>query len=176
MFFKSDDEPGQTTNFSKPSPSPKTKTGGSAVSLIAEGVSITGDLIGESDLQVDGSVEGKVKCERLTIGRTGSVNGQLKADTVAIAGQFKGKVTTRVLTMASSAKVDGTLAVEESLAIEAGAFFEGQCHRVGRSGAAQGSKPLGPEDKGAHDAKFDSIKKELSGSQTPGQEKKVANG
>ncbi len=171
MFFKSDEEGGQNADFYAGSPAAKSGSGGQNVSMIAAGVAITGDLIGESDLRVDGSVEGKVKCSRMTIGENGSISGQLKADTVLIAGEFKGKVTTRVLTMTNTAKVDGTLMVGESLAIEAGARFEGQCQRTQMRGGQK------TPDAAVHNEQFDEIKKQLSNQ--PGQvdmNKKAANG
>lgn len=117
-----------------PSSPPRSRPGTAGTSVIADGVSITGDLVGENELQIDGNVEGKIKCGRITIGKGGSVNGQIKADTVMISGSFKGKISAGTLNLSNTARVDGSLVVKDSLAIEAGAHFEGQCQRPPNKG------------------------------------------
>ena len=57
------------------------------------------------------------------------VRGSITADSVRVAGTVKGGVTAKAVTLAGSAKVDGDI-VHQSLSIETGAAFEGQCRRM----------------------------------------------
>lgn len=142
----------------------RSRSGTGGTSVIADGVSITGDLIGESELQVDGNVEGKIKCGRITIGKGGSVNGQIRADIVMISGSFKGKVSAGTLNLSNTARVDGTLVVKDSLAIEAGAHFEGQCQRPPNKGEVRSDND-----------KFNDIKTQLGAGGDDSPMRKAAN-
>jgi len=97
----------------------------SVASLIAEGVRIRGDIATESDLHLDGSVEGDLKVARLTIGESGSVNGTVTAESVEIRGAVTGTISARQVRLWASARVDGDISHTE-LSIEAGAHFEGR--------------------------------------------------
>ena len=94
-------------------------------SLIASDVLIRGDVGAAGDMQLDGAVEGDVKVARLTIGETGSVTGQIQAETVEIRGRVSGTVAARQVRLHATARVDGDISHAE-LSIEAGAHFEGR--------------------------------------------------
>lgn len=173
MFFRSDDD-SQQTKAAAPTPIPtltqpapaRTRTRDERVSVISADIRIVGDLEGEGELQIDGTVEGNIKSKTVTIGQSGVINGEIKADTVLIAGQFAGKIKSRVLTLTKTAHVDGNVAAQESLAIEAGAHFEGQCLRPN---AKQGNVK-------EHDGKFAEIKKQLGAAPVQPDLKKAATG
>lgn len=94
-------------------------------SLVAEGVTIRGDLATDGDLHLDGAVEGDLRAGRLTIGESGSVTGTVSADSVEIRGAVKGTISARQVRLWASARVDGDISHSE-LSIEAGAHFEGR--------------------------------------------------
>jgi len=137
--------------------------------VITDDIHITGDLSGNGDLRIDGAVEGNIRCHGLTIGESGRVEGEITAEAVEIGGRFNGKITTRVLTLTRSARVDGTLSVTESLAIEAGAHFEGYCQRppVVEGGAVKGS------NKGSRTGEREPAFEEVSDPRVTRAEKKV---
>lgn len=142
MFFKSEEASGQAADLSVTPPSPpRSRPRPDNRSVITDDIRITGDLSGSGDLRIDGAVEGNIRCRGLIIGESGRVEGEITAETVEIGGRFNGKITTRVLTLTRSARVDGTLSVSESLAVEAGAHFEGYCERppVGEGSAIKGA-------------------------------------
>ena len=56
-----------------PAPAPERKQD---MSLIAQGVTLTGDIDGAGDVSIDGTFQGKIKCRKLIIGETGSFRGQ----------------------------------------------------------------------------------------------------
>ena len=159
MFFKSEEAPRRRTDLPATPPSSKSAARGDNRSVITDDIRITGDLDGGGDLRIDGAVEGNIRCHGLTIGESGRVEGEIAADIVEIGGRFNGKITTRVLTLTHSAKVDGSLSVSESLAIEAGAHFEGHCQRTAsvETGAARPPQMQVPkgENEPAHEAATD---------------------
>lgn len=98
------------------------------INLINEGTRITGDLVAQGDVRIDGFLKGDVNTRaRLAIGASGQVEGQLTGSMVDIAGEVKGDVVvTGVLTLRKTAKIRGDLTVGK-LVIEEGAMFSGQC-------------------------------------------------
>lgn len=151
MLFKSEDNSAHSTDKTSAFPAAKQKAR-SAASVINADINITGDLVGDGDLQILGSVAGDIKCESLTIGESGSVQGEVESDTVTVSGKLSGTVRARVVTMTQTASVDGSLIVAESLSIEAGAHFDGEIQRSQKAGAAKSS----------HDDTFDQVKEQLA--------------
>ena len=97
----------------------------SVASLVAEGVRIQGDVASESDLHLDGAVDGDLRVGRLTIGETGSVTGTITADGVDIRGRVTGTIIARQVRLWATARVDGDISHTE-LSVEAGAHFVGR--------------------------------------------------
>lgn len=94
-------------------------------SLVAEGVTIRGDLATAGDLHLDGALEGDVTAGHLTIGETGAVTGSIRAECVEIRGRVSGTISARQVRLLASARVDGDVSHAE-LSIETGAHFEGR--------------------------------------------------
>ena len=59
-------------------------------SILAQNLVIEGSVQSDSEVQIDGLVRGDVRVERLTIGETGRVEGQVVAETaeVFLEGEF----------------------------------------------------------------------------------------
>ncbi|MGZ3378365.1 MAG: bactofilin family protein [Phenylobacterium sp.] len=96
-----------------------------ACSLIAENVSLEGDMVSEGDVQLDGSVRGDLKLNHLTIGETGAVDGLITAETVEIRGRVTGEITAKTVRLYATARVDGDI-THVQIAIDAGAHFAGR--------------------------------------------------
>jgi cytoskeletal protein CcmA (bactofilin family) len=96
-----------------------------ACSLIAENVSLVGDLTSEGEVQLDGAVRGDLKVGHLSIGETGQVEGAVEAETVEIRGRVVGTIAARAVRLYASAKVDGDI-THTQIAIDAGAHFSGR--------------------------------------------------
>lgn len=94
-------------------------------SLVAEGVTIRGDLATSGDLHLDGALEGDLTAGHLTIGETGAVTGSIQAECVEIRGRVSGTIAARQVRLWASAHVDGDISHAE-LSIEAGAHFAGR--------------------------------------------------
>ena len=96
-----------------------------ACSLIAENVSMVGDLVTEGEVQLDGAVRGDLKAGHLSIGETGQVEGAVEAETVEIRGRVAGTIAARAVRLYATAKVDGDI-THTQIAIDAGAHFSGR--------------------------------------------------
>ena len=99
-----------------------------AASLIAENVTVNGDLASDGDVQLDGVIRGDVRVGRLTIGESGQVEGAIEAEAVDIRGRVTGSVTAQQVRLHASAQVLGDI-THAQLAVDAGARFEGRSLR-----------------------------------------------
>ncbi|MBI3497482.1 MAG: polymer-forming cytoskeletal protein [Proteobacteria bacterium] len=112
----------------------------SAPSIISADLRITGNLESDGDIQIDGSVDGDIRSGRVTISESAVVKGAVEAETVRIAGRLTGQVKARQVTLMTSARVVADV-MQESLAIEPGASFEGNCRHFSRGeGATTGAQ------------------------------------
>ena len=122
-------------------------------SVISPDITVRGDLVGETDLYVDGAVEGNIRGRSLTVGPSGRVVGEVDARKVEVSGTFEGQIRAAEIVLTRSAKVQGDIAASESLTVETGAEFEGHCSRTTAGAAAAkpadtGKKKAGGDDKG----------------------------
>ncbi len=100
-----------------------------APSILSRNLHITGNLVTEGDIQVDGTVDGDIKSVLITVGVEAVVNGAVVGDTVRVDGTVNGQINGRVVQLGKSAKVSGDI-IHESLAVEAGAFVHGMCRNI----------------------------------------------
>ena len=124
MFSKQPTKPAKAPSARPESPeAPARKP--IACSLIAENVSMVGDLATEGEVQLDGALRGDLKAGHLSIGETGQVEGAVEAETVEIRGRVAGTIAARAVRLYASAMVDGDI-THSQLAIDAGAHFSGR--------------------------------------------------
>ncbi|MGB0694151.1 MAG: bactofilin family protein [Rhodospirillaceae bacterium] len=98
-------------------------------SIISADLTVTGDLLSAGEIQIDGRVEGDIRCASLIIGISGAVTGEITSDSIRIHGTVNGQVVSKSVFLASTARMVGDVS-HESLAIEPGAFMEGHCRRI----------------------------------------------
>lgn len=98
-------------------------------SIISSDVRIKGDLVSPGEVQLNGTIEGDLRCGRVTIGEEGSVLGTVTADTIVVKGTVMGTIQARRVELLKSAKVVGDIC-HEGLSIENGAYIEGRCTHV----------------------------------------------
>jgi cytoskeletal protein CcmA (bactofilin family) len=98
-------------------------------------------------------IEGDVTARALTVGGTARISGELTGQEVIIHGQISGKITSKNVRLAKTAKVVGDI-FHEVLAIEAGAHIEGQLLRIDEAAKSrkaassdQAAKPAGANGK-----------------------------
>jgi cytoskeletal protein CcmA (bactofilin family) len=98
----------------------------SAPSIISADMVIAGSLSSTGDIQIDGRVEGDVHSIGLVIGDKAEVHGEVCAEDVTVRGKVVGRIRGRKVLLAATSHVEGDI-LHEALAIETGAFFEGNC-------------------------------------------------
>lgn len=112
-----------------------------APSIITEKIFIGGDVIGEGALELEGRIEGNVRCLSVTVRVQGKVKGDITAERVEIHGIVDGNVRARFVHLGATARISGTI-THQNIQIEPGAHFDGQCKRVTDPRAADSLKAL----------------------------------
>ncbi|MDR3498083.1 MAG: polymer-forming cytoskeletal protein [Parvibaculum sp.] len=147
MFSRSKDketEKPTAAQASAPAPiAPVKRTGvRTAPSIISTDLVVHGNLVATGDIQVDGTVEGDIRSQSLTIGEKASITGEIVADDIVIRGRVIGTIRGRRVQLSSTCHVEGDI-LHEALAVETGAFFEGNCrHSDDPIGQASAPKPM----------------------------------
>jgi len=113
--------------------------GAAGMSFIGPELVVSGDVVTESQLHVDGRIDGNVKCGQLIQGLAGTIAGNIEADEARLAGTVEGTVIARTLWVEASAKILGDVAYE-TVSIDAGAQIEGRLAR--RAALALDEPPL----------------------------------
>lgn len=135
MFSK---DKGETTTSRTPAASKQQQV----PSIISANLRIIGNLISEGDVQVDGVIEGDVRSRTLTVSEGATIHGQIQADTVRIRGNTLGRITANNVELGPTAKVIGDI-VHTVIAIESGAYLEGQCKHMEKDKIAQAASQSG---------------------------------
>lgn len=100
-------------------------------SLVANDMTLEGNITGGGELQVDGVIKGDVRVERVTVGDGGQVDGGIYAEAVEVRGKVSGSITAKQVRLYGACHVDGDI-THEQLAMETGAFFQGRSLRLQR--------------------------------------------
>ena len=110
---------------------------GKAASVIGADVEIVGQIKSASPIQIEGLVDGEVLVEAdVTLGKTGTVKGNLSVNSISISGTIQGNVVARdKVEMKSTAKVLGDIKAKR-LAVEDGVTF------IGRSEVNPSGQPV----------------------------------
>jgi cytoskeletal protein CcmA (bactofilin family) len=97
-------------------------------SIIGEDLTIRGNITSKGEIQVDGEIEGDIRCSSLLLGDKSQVTGGVAAEDVVVRGHIVGSIRGLRITLQPQAHVEGDL-FHQSLAIEQGAYFEGKSRR-----------------------------------------------
>jgi cytoskeletal protein CcmA (bactofilin family) len=110
---------------------PKLRMSGGAPprSVIDACLVITGNLQSDRDVQVDGELNGDIRCSQLIVSRDATVNGNIVADEVVVRGKVKGVIRADQVMLQHTAQVESEI-FHKSLVIEEGACFDGQSRRI----------------------------------------------
>lgn len=100
-----------------------------APSMLCADMTVTGNLMTEGDLQIEGRVDGDIDANVLLIGKDAFVGGEIRANEVVVNGHVKGRIRGTKVRLAETARVEGDI-LHASIAIEAGAHFEGSVRRA----------------------------------------------
>ena len=107
---------------------------------------ITGNLQSERDVQVDGELNGDIRCSQLIVSRDATINGNIVADEVVVRGKVKGVIRADQVMLQDTARVESEI-FHKSLIIEEGACFDGQSFRTDQP--TRGNADLEPQSESA---------------------------
>ena len=94
--------------------------------MIGEGVTITGTIKANSKVTIQGTVDGDIECNSITISKSGNVKGKIKTDTITVEGKAEGEVNADdVLNIKSTGHVSGKVFYGE-IQIEEGGKISGE--------------------------------------------------
>jgi cytoskeletal protein CcmA (bactofilin family) len=106
-----------------------------SVSVISADLKVVGNLICQGAVQIDGQVEGDIDTKQLTIGEQARISGTVKAETIRVAGTVEGELSANTVVLLKTARVTGDI-VHKDLAIETGAYLEGNVRRSENPGSS----------------------------------------
>ena len=113
----------------RPSPAPMTSPSPKpAPSVLASDLTILGNVRSSGDIQVEGVVEGDIRAQVLIVGESATVKGEVVAEEVIVHGRVAGRLRGLKVRLSASARCEGDI-IHKTIAIEAGAFFEGTVQR-----------------------------------------------
>jgi cytoskeletal protein CcmA (bactofilin family) len=95
---------------------------------ILSGTEITGDIVSDSNLLIEGEIIGNISCSgKVKIGTSGKIRGNLVCVNAEVDGAMDGELTIEnLLVLHSTARIKGDIQTLK-LTIEEGAYFEGAC-------------------------------------------------
>lgn len=99
------------------------------VSVLGQGMLITGNIVCAGSVQISGRVIGDIHASQLTICDGAKVEGKIIAPDTTIQGVFNGTINGNNVKLQSTAVVDGEI-FSKSLTIEQNAMFEGVARRL----------------------------------------------
>lgn len=113
-----------TTNMA----TPQTQTTGAMFNALTAGSKIIGTVIADSDIRIDGTIEGNVKCSgKVVIGEKGFIKGTVSCQNSEIQGKLEGKIeVNQTLALRATANIQAEVNTQV-LIVEPNAIFNGTC-------------------------------------------------
>ena len=76
--------------------------------MIGDQVTITGTIKASNEVTIQGTVDGDIDCNSVTINKSGNVKGKIKTETMTVEGKVEGEVNVNaVLSIKSEGHVSG---------------------------------------------------------------------
>jgi cytoskeletal protein CcmA (bactofilin family) len=93
--------------------------------VISDGITIKGDIIGKGAIRIDGKVEGNVELEKgVILGEKAEIIGKVKSKEVVVFGKLSGDLECKDLYIKSTGKIDGNILVN-AFAVDMGGKYNG---------------------------------------------------
>ena len=96
-----------------------------SLSIIGEGIELSGEINTEGNIHIDGSMNGIIRANEVVIGPNGNFDGEIIADILIINGTIKGKFTIKNLHIRAEGLLQGR-AKYEVLVVESGGRIQGE--------------------------------------------------
>lgn len=101
---------------------------GTLFNALTAGSKITGTIVTDTDIRIDGTVEGDLQCAgKVVIGEKGALKGTIVCRNAEILGRIEGKISvSETLALRATANLKGD-AETHTLIVEPNAVFNGNC-------------------------------------------------
>ena len=94
--------------------------------MIGEGVTITGTIKANNEVTIQGTIDGDIECNSVTINKSGNVKGKIKTETMIVEGKAEGEMNVNdVLNIKSDGHVNGKVFYGE-IQIDEGGKLSGE--------------------------------------------------
>lgn len=123
--------------------------------LIGADTELVGDLTLNDNLHVDGRIQGNIESSAdVTIGKTGRMVGEIRAQRVLVSGRVQGRIDVERLEIVAGGEVEGNV-VTVDLVIETGGRFNGSSEIRAENPARSVAEPArrDPKKKAVDDGK-----------------------
>jgi len=116
--------------------------------VIGTKTTVKGEITGDEDVLVEGTVEGQIKISRdLRVAASGSVRANVEANSVIVSGEVLGDCTAAVrVDIQATGRLTGNIRAPK-IVIAEGAVFRGNSDMSPRQGEARSGIMTGPADK-----------------------------
>lgn len=120
---------------------------GHAQTIIAQGVRVEGDFTSQGDVLIEGEVEGSVStASALRIGETSRIRADVSAQSAVVAGIVEGNIrVAETLELLESSRVEGDIEAKV-LSVASGAKVNGRISMDEHAGKKEGKKREALED------------------------------
>ena len=78
--------------YSEPEPEVKKEINSFSSLMIGEGVTITGTIKADNEVNIHGTIDGNIDCNSVTINKSGNVKGKVKSEIMTVEGKVEGEV------------------------------------------------------------------------------------
>ena len=97
-------------------------------SLITKGTTITGNLVSQGNIRIEGNFIGNVKSKsKIVLGPSSFVDGEILTQKAEIDGEVRGKMQiSELLSLKPSAVINGDI-ITKNISVESGAVINGKC-------------------------------------------------
>ncbi len=147
LFGRESDESPAAPMSPAPARQPTGRQTTRKTTLIASGATLIGEVSGDTDVMIEGTVEGKIHpSQDVSVGERGLVRGEIKARRVRVAGKVQGNVHGKEsVEILSTGSLEGDVS-SPGMVIGDGAFFKGRVEMTGKQ--REEPKPEGPNPQG----------------------------
>ena len=110
--------------------------------MIGEGVTITGTIKANNEVNIQGTIDGDIECNSITINKSGNVKGKIKTETMTVEGKAEGEMNVNtVLNIKSEGHVNGKVFYGE-IQIDEGGKISGEINHRNKDNKQEEFKEL----------------------------------
>ncbi len=113
------------------------QSAGNLYNALTAGSKIIGTVIADSDIRIDGTIEGELQCSgKVVIGEKGLLKGSVACQNAEILGKLDGKIEVKQsLALRATCNIKGEVKTQ-TLIVEPNAIFNGTCTMGSQTAAA----------------------------------------